>query len=61
MQAMAWLPPQGQDRWPKVRLWCDGALTTEPHPGVDEPEGHGDRIHDLLTLDPLLVLILQQL
>lgn len=36
-------------------------LTSQPHPGVDEPEGHGDRVHDHLSPRSLLALLLQVL
>lgn len=37
------------------------SLATEPHPAVDEPEGHGDGVDDHFPLCPLLVLLLQKL
>lgn len=36
-------------------------LTSQPHPGVDEPEGDGDRVHDHLSPRSLLALLLQVL
>lgn len=37
-----------------------GLLTSEPHPSVDQPKRHSDRIHDHLPPGPLFALSLQQ-
>lgn len=50
-----WFGPAGPTRA------CWGALAAHPDPAVDDPEGHGDRVHEHFPLGALLIFLLQQL